>query len=326
MEKPFLVKKVQNFINTLEAAGDKPLYEHTYEEAREILRRAQREKENFPNNTVDEVSVSVGGGREMPVKIIRPKNPMGKLPIIFYIHGGGWVMGDYQTHERLVNSLSEETGAAVVFPVYEPSPEAQFPQTTDNLFMVLEYMVKNAAEYNFDTDNLIVAGDSVGGNMAIAMALMAKQNGNRPEIKFMLLLYPVTDASFETKSYHVFADGPWLTRKAMQWFWDAYAPEKRDRNNILACPLLAKPEDLQGLPPALVITDENDVLRDEGEDFARKLNAAGVEAVSVRFNGTIHDFMMLNALKDSEPSRKALKLAAAALKEAVKIGSGEEET
>lgn len=321
MEKPFLAEKVQSFINALETSGDKPLYEHTYQEARNILRQAQKEGKNFPNNAVDDVSVSLGNGREMPVKIIRPKNPMGRLPVIFYIHGGGWVMGDYQTHERLVNSLSEETGAAVVFPVYEPSPEAQFPQTTDDLYAVLEYMVENAAEYNFDTGNLIVAGDSVGGNMAIAMALMAKQNGNRPKIRFMLLLYPVTDASFETKSYHIFADGPWLTRKAMQWFWDAYAPEKRDRNNILACPLLAKPEDLQELPPALIITDENDVLRDEGEDFARKLNDAGVEAVCVRFNGTIHDFMMLDALKDSEQSRKAVQFAAAALKEAINAGN-----
>lgn len=321
MEKPFLAEKVQSFINALEASGDKPLYEHTYQEARNILRQAQKEGKNFPNNAVDDVSVSLGNGREMPVKIIRPKNPMGRLPVIFYIHGGGWVMGDYQTHERLVNSLSEETGAAVVFPVYEPSPEAQFPQTTDDLYAVLEYMVENAAEYNFDIGNLIVAGDSVGGNMAIAMALMAKQNGNRPKIRFMLLLYPVTDASFETKSYHIFADGPWLTRKAMQWFWDAYAPEKRDRNNILACPLLAKPEDLQELPPALIITDENDVLRDEGEDFARKLNDAGVEAVCVRFNGTIHDFMMLDALKDSEQSRKAVQFAAAALKEAINAGN-----
>lgn len=321
MEKPFLAEKVQSFINALETSGDKPLYEHTYQEARNILRQAQKEGKNFPNNAVDDVSVSLGNGREMPVKIIRPKNPMGRLPVIFYIHGGGWVMGDYQTHERLVNSLSEETGAAVVFPVYEPSPEAQFPQTTDDLYAVLEYMVENAAEYNFDTGNLIVAGDSVGGNMAIAMALMAKQNGNRPKIRFMLLLYPVTDASFETKSYHIFADGPWLTRKAMQWFWDAYAPEKRDRNNILACPLLAKPEDLQELPPALIITDENDVLRDEGEDFARKLSDAGVEAVCVRFNGTIHDFMMLDALKDSEQSRKAVQFAAAALKEAINAGN-----
>lgn len=320
MEKPFLVEKVQEFINALEAAGDKPLYEHTYQEAREILRQAQKEEKAFPNNAADDVLVNVGNGREMPVKVIRPKNPMGKLPLIFYIHGGGWVMGDYETHERLVNTLSEETGAAVVFPVYKPSPEAQFPQTTNDLYAALEYMIKNAAEYGFDTENLIVAGDSVGGNMAIAMALMAKQNENRPKIKYMLLLYPVTDASFETKSYHIFADGPWLTRRAMQWFWDAYAPEKRDRNNILACPLLASSEDLQGLPPALIITDENDVLRDEGEDFARKLNDAGVEAVCVRFNGTIHDFMMLDALKDSEQSRKALQLAAAALKEAINSG------
>lgn len=318
MEKPFLVTKVRDFIEKSADNGGKPLYEQTYEEARAVLKGLQNEKKGSFGTQVDEIDIEVNEEAKMPVKIIRPQNPVGLTPVVFYIHGGGWVMGDYETHERLVKRLCEETGAAIVFPVYDPSPESQFPQTTDDLSAVLNYMADNAAEYGFDIENLVLAGDSVGGNMAIAMALTAKKNGNRPKIKFMLLLYPVTDAGFETESYNEFAEGPWLTRKAMHWFWNAYAPEKRDRNNILACPLLAKAEDLKGLPPALVITDENDVLRDEGEDFARKLNDAGVEAVCVRFNGTIHDFMMLDVLKDSAPSRLAVLLAAAAVKEAVR--------
>ena len=313
MEKVFLMNKVQDFVDDLQKSGGRPLYELTPQEARSVLSEVQKAGAAMPAVKIEDIEVETNSGRKMPVKIVSPKGNRKVLPLVFYIHGGGWVMGDDKTHARLVAELAAKIPAVVAFPVYTPSPEAQFPDTTDDLFAVLQYIAAYADKYGADASRLTVAGDSVGGNMAIAMTLMAKANGNQPEIKTQALFYPVTDAAFETESYLEFADGPWLTKKAMEWFWQQYAPNEQDREDILASPLRAEPSALKGLPPALVITDENDVLRDEGEAFARKLNEAGVAVVSLRFAGTIHDFMMLNALADSAPSKAAVLMAAAYL-------------
>ncbi len=315
MGKPNLIKPVKAFIDKLSKAGGKPLYELTPEEARNVLLNVQAEDEVLPEANVDEITVSLENGREMRVLIVRPSGVDDTLPIIFYIHGGGWVMGNEVTHARLIRQLADEVQAAVVFPVYIPSPEAQYPQTTNDLFGVLQYISEYGAKYNLDTDRLAVAGDSVGGNMAAVMTLMAKKNENTPKIDFQLLFYPVTDASFENESYETYSEGPWLTRKAMEWFWQQYAPNKKSRKEIYASPLRATKEDLEGLPPALIITDENDVLRDEGEAYARKLDEAGVTVGVVRVNGTIHDFLMLNALADTVPTKAAMALAVISLQD-----------
>lgn len=315
MTKPILMKKVAEFVKGVEAGGGKPLYELTPEEARQVLLGAQSTDVERPDVGIQRLEMPLKRGRKMPVLIMRPKDIDDALPVIFYIHGGGWVMGDDVTHDRLIRELSDGVPAAVVFPIYQQSPEAQFPQTTDDLFEVLEYVVKNADKYNLAAEDLVVAGDSVGGNMAAVMTLMAKAKGFSPNILFQLLFYPVTNADFDNQSYKDFADGPWLTKKAMEWFWDAYAPREEDRKNILACPLLATKQQLEGVSPALVITDENDVLRDEGEAYARKLDEAGVETALVRFNGTIHDFVMLNGLSETAPTRAAVSLAIAKLQE-----------
>lgn len=315
MVKPNLIKPVKAFIDKLSKAGGKPLYELTPEEARNVLLTVQADDGVLPDADVDEITVSLENGREMRVLIVRPSGVEDTLPIIFYIHGGGWVMGNEVTHARLIRQLADEVQAAVVFPVYTPSPEAQYPQTTNDLFGVLQYVSEYGAKYNLDTERLAVAGDSVGGNMAAVMTLMAKKNENTPKIAFQLLFYPVTDASFENESYEAYSEGPWLTRKAMEWFWQQYAPNKKSRKEIYASPLRASKEDLEGLPPALIITDENDVLRDEGEAYARKLDEAGVTVGIVRVNGTIHDFLMLNALADTVPTKAALALAVISLQD-----------
>lgn len=315
MKKPQLNIKVQSFVDKLEESESKPLYELTPEEARQVLLDVQNMDVEVPDVRKQTTKVKLKDNREMSVVIMKPADIDDDLPVIFYIHGGGWVMGDNVSHDRLIRELADGVPAAVVFPVYQQSPEAQFPQTTDDLFTVLEYMVKNAADYHIDVSKLVVAGDSVGGNMATVMALMAKAQGNNPKIDFQLLFYPVTDSDFETESYREFSEGPWLTKKAMEWFWNQYAPDAEDRKNIYASPLQASVEQLKGLPPALVITDENDVLRDEGEAYARKLNEAGVEVASVRVNDAIHDFVMLNALADSAPTRAAIALAIFKLQE-----------
>lgn len=313
MHRIHLIKKVQDFIDGLGKKGGKPLYELTPEQARQVLLDVQKSPVETPPADVEDFTVTLEKGN-VDVKIYRPKGFKDKLPVIFYIHGGGWVMGNDKTHDRLAHALAAEVPAAVVFPVYTPSPEAVYPRPTTELFGVLEHVVKNADKLRLDASRLAVAGDSAGGNMAAALTLAAKKKG-APQICFQLLLYPVTDASLSTESYRIYADGPWLTKKAMVWFWQAYAPDEQDRKDIMASPLNAEPEQLKGLPPALIITVENDVLRDEGEAYARKLNAAGVDVTAVRFNGTIHDFMMLNPIADTMPTQTAILLSVSKLRE-----------
>lgn len=317
MSRPNLVKPVAEFVKSLAKGGGKPLYELTPQEARQVLLGVQTGEEEKLKVNIDKIAVPLENGREMPVVIIKPDDNTDALPVIFYLHGGGWVMGDEFTHDRLIRELADTVPAVVVFPVYQQSPEAQYPQTTDDLFTVLQYIVEYAGKYNLDASRLIVAGDSVGGNMATVMALMAKNHNFEPKIDFQMLFYPVTSAKLDSQSYEQYADGPWLTKKAMEWFWDAYAPDKARRKEIYASPLQASLEELKDLPPALIITAENDVLRDEGEAYAHKLNEAGVEAASIRFNGTIHDFVMLNALADSVPSKAAMAMAILTLQDVV---------
>lgn len=317
MPNTHLDPMVQSFVEELSKNDGKPLYELTPRQAREVLINVQKDKPEVPAADTVETTVPLAGGKTMRVLIVRPLQNTEPLPVIFYIHGGGWVMGNEETHKRLIYELSTQVNAAVIFPIYESSPESQYPKTTENLFTTLQYMAAHGAEYNLDTSRLAVAGDSAGGNMATVMALMAKAAGNQPEILFQLLLYPVTNAGFETDSYHQFTNGPWLTKKAMEWFWDQYVADKEKRKEIYASPLLASKAELANLPPALIITGENDVLRDEGEAYARKLNDAGVKTAGVRINGTIHDFLMLNALADTQPSQTGLMIAVSALKKAL---------
>lgn len=302
------------FINKVENGSTKPLYELTPEQARQVLRDVQQHPVDVADVESEDVQIPIANDKTLPVRILRPHHHENQnLPVIFYIHGGGWIMGDAQTHDRFIRELCAGCEAAVVFPLYTPAPESQYPTQLHELFNVLKYITKEAENFRFNTSKLVVAGDSVGANMATVMALLAKEN-NGPKIIFQLLLYPVTNAAFDSSSYQEYSEGPWLTAKAMQWFWDAYAPDADQRKEITASPLLAEVEHLEGLPPTLIITAENDVLRDEGEAYARKLIQAKVEVSAVRFNNTIHDFMMLNPLAKSKPTRTAVNLSIAVLR------------
>ena len=313
-QNPNLDVQVKAFIRSLAAKGGQPLHEIGYDAARKVLSDVQDICVEKGIVDIKDIDIPLENGGAARIRLICPEDAGIRLPVIFYIHGGGWVMGDENTHDRLIRELAVGANAAVVFPFYEPAPEARYPEQLNMMFTVLEHIARHSREYNFSS-RVALAGDSVGGNMAMALALKAKAAGFVPKIRFMLLFYPVAVAAFETESYRDFADGPWLTKKAMEWFWDAYTTDPAARNGILASPLKASAEELRGLPPALVITAENDVLRDEGEELARRLDDAGVETASVRFNGTIHDFVMLNALADSASSQTALLLAAARLKQ-----------
>ncbi|MFD5326492.1 alpha/beta hydrolase [Streptomyces sp. NPDC127092] len=267
---------------------------------------------------VDEewVSVAVPSGGSVKARVVRPVGVRGELPVILYIHGAGWVFGNAHTHDRLVRELAVGAGAAVVFPEYDLSPEHRYPVAVEQNWAVARWVVTDGADKGLDATRMAVAGDSVGGNMSAALTLMAKERGGVPLLQ-QVLFYPVTDASFDTASYHQFAEGYFLRRDGMQWFWDQYTTDEAERAQITASPLRATTEQLTGLPPALVITAEADVLRDEGEAYANKLRAAGVPVTAVRYQGIIHDFVMLNALCETHAARAAIALAVATLRTAL---------
>jgi acetyl esterase len=263
---------------------------------------------------IEDLTIADGPSAQVALRILRPENTHTPLPVIVYIHGAGWVFGSPQTHDRLVRELAVGAGAAVVFPVYRLCPEASYPTALEECYMVARWVARRGQEHGLDAQRLAVAGDSVGGNMAAAVTLLSRERGG-PDIQLQLLFYPVTDAAFDTASYHQFAEGYHLRRDAMMWFWDQYTRNPGERNEITASPLRASIEQLKGLPPALVITAEADVLRDEGEAYATKLREAGVRVTAVRFQGTIHDFVMLNALAHTAAARGAIALATAWLRE-----------
>lgn len=267
---------------------------------------------------VDEEWVTVEEGPTGPVRarIVKPKGAAGPLPVVIYIHGAGWVFGNAHTHDRLVRELAVGAGAAVVFPEYDRSPERRYPVAIEQNYAVARWVVAEGADKGLDASRIAVAGDSVGGNMAIALTLMAKERGDVPLVQ-QVLFYPVTDAAFDTGSYHQFAEGYFLRRDGMQWFWDQYTTDERERAQITASPLRATTEQLAGLPPALVITAEADVLRDEGEAYAAKLRAAGVPVVATRYLGVIHDFVMLNPLREMRGTQAAIDQAVSTLRSAL---------
>jgi acetyl esterase/lipase len=232
------------------------------------------------------------------------------------MHGGGWVLGNAQTHDRLVRELAVGTGAAVAFVEYDRSPEAQYPVAIEQGYATAQWIIREGAAHQLDPDRMAVAGDSVGGNMTAALALMAHERG---DVRFVQqsMYYPVTDAAMDTGSYEQFAEGYFLTAKAMEWFWNAYVPDLDRRSEPYASPLRASDEQLAGLPPAFVIVDEADVLRDEGEAYAARLRAAGVHVTTVRYDGITHDFMMLNPLSDTQATRAAVSQAASVLRDAL---------
>ncbi|MEV4109336.1 alpha/beta hydrolase [Nonomuraea sp. NPDC049695] len=304
----------------LAQATSKPpfLYELGPEGARKVLDDLQAAPIAKPD--VDEKWIVVPAGvGNVRVWIVKPVGSTGTLPVVLYVHGGGWVIGNAGTHDRLVRELAVGASAAVVFVEYDRSPEARYPVALEQAYATAQWIVKSGAEEGLDPSRLAVAGDSVGGNMTAALTILAKQRG---DVRFVhqSLYYPVTDAGQDTDSYREFADGPYLTAKAMAWFWDAYTTDPAQRAEITASPLRASLADLEGLPPAFIIVDENDVLRDEGEAYARKLIAAGVPTSSVRYNGTLHDFMMLNPVRATEATSAAMAQAIDVLKTALKAG------
>ena len=302
----------QRFIDDLMAAGGPPVYTLSPADARALLARQQSVPTAKPDAHIEDATFPVGPKGAVRVRIVRPKGSERPVPVIMHFHGGGWVLGDVNTHDRLIREIAVGAHAAVVFVDYDRAPEAQFPIPLEEAYAATKYVAENGSNLNVDSSRLAVVGDSAGGNIAAAVTLLSKERRG-PKISFQLLFYPVTDDNFETGSYTQFRDGPWNTKAAMEWFWNAYLPDKAARRAIIAAPLTATPNQLEGLPNALIITAENDVLRDEGEAYARKLWEAGVRVTCTRYIGTIHDFVMLNAIADAPAARGAIAQANGAL-------------
>ncbi|WP_069706396.1 alpha/beta hydrolase [Burkholderia seminalis] len=292
------------------------IYEVPPERGRAILRDLQSGK-NVDRPDVEEQWVTIDAGKwgKVPTRIIRPIGATAPLPVVFYIHGAGWVFGDDKTHDRLFRELAVGAGAAGVFPVYTNAPEARYPTQVEQNYAVGLWLAQNGAKYGLDTSRVAVAGESVGGCMSAVFALMNKERGGL-KLKAQVLLYPVANADFETASYVQFAEHWYLARDGMKWFWDHYSdPAQRTEHH--AAPLQSTLQQLEGLPTTLVITAEADVLRDEGEHYASKLREAGVDVTAVRIAGTTHDFMLLDSLRDTRAANVARKLAIDALKTAL---------
>ena len=311
---PGVEHNTQAFLQALEAGGGKPLETLSPQDARAVLVGAQASvKVDLSGVSVSEKTIQASG-QSIPLTIVRPEGVKGELPVFMFFHGGGWVLGDYPTHARLIRDLVVNSGAVAVYVGYTPSPEAQYPTAIDQAYAATRWVGEHGKEIQVDSSRLAVAGNSVGGNMAAVVALKAKEAGT-PKLSFQLLLWPVTDANLETASYNQFAQGHFLTKPLMKWFWDNYTTDPKQRAERFASPLQATTEQLKGLPPALVQTDEFDVLRDEGEAYARKLDAAGVTVTAVRYNGMIHDYGLLNPLAHIPAVQAALRQAGAELKQ-----------
>lgn len=311
---PGVEHNTQAFLQALEAGGGKPLETLSPQDARAVLVGAQASvKVDLSGVSVSEKTIQASG-QSIPLTIVRPEGVQGDLPVFMFFHGGGWVLGDYPTHARLIRDLVVNSGAVAVYVGYTPSPEAQYPTAIDQAYAATRWVGEHGKEIQVDSSRLAVAGNSVGGNMAAVVALKAKEAGT-PKLSFQLLLWPVTDANLETASYNQFAQGHFLTKPLMKWFWDNYTTDPKQRAERFASPLQATTEQLKGLPPALVQTAEFDVLRDEGEAYARKLDAAGVTVTAVRYNGMIHDYGLLNPLAHIPAVQAALRQAGAELKQ-----------
>jgi acetyl esterase/lipase len=310
-------RETRSFLKALNSGDGKPMETMTPDDARKVLEGAQTSvKVDISGIEVTEKIITVDS-LIIKLFIVRPEGAKGDLPAFMFFHGGGWVLGDFPTHKRLIRDLVVNSGVAGIHVEYSRSPEAKYPTALNECYAATKWVAANGKEIKVDGSRIAIVGNSVGGNLAATVALMAKQKEG-PTLKMQVLLWPVTNASFDTASYTTYAKDRFLTKNMMKWFWDCYAPNDADRDNILASPLRATTEQLKGLPPALVQTAENDVLRDEGEAYARKLNEAGVPVAAVRCQGMIHDYGMLNPLAHIPEVQSVIYYAASELKKALK--------
>jgi len=310
---PRLSRGVKAFLKVLNSGGGPPLEELPPLDAREVLVNAQASVQVDLSGIEESERTITADGYTIKLNLVRPEDAKGKLPVFMFIHGGGWVLGDYPTHKRMVRDLVVLTGFAGVFVNYTRTPDARYPQAINEIYAATKWVAEHGDEIDVDGKNLAVVGNSVGGNMTAVTALKAKENGG-PKIKLHIMMWPVTDANFERDSFKQFGEKRFLTTPLMKWMWDLYTTDPKQRKKIYASPLQATVDQLKGLPPALIQVAESDILRDEGEAYGRKLDEAGVTVTTVRYDGMIHDFGLLNGLAEEPAVRSLFEHAAAELK------------
>ena len=316
-QDPHIESNTRAFLKVLNSGTGKPIEQLSPVEARAVLTGAQNSvKVDLSGIIVSEKTI-MQDGLTIKITIVKPINAKGLLPVFMFFHGGGWVLGDFPTHKRMIRDIVVESGAVGVYVGYTPSPEAHYPVAINQAYAATKWVATHGKEIGVDGKRLAVAGNSVGGNMAAVVALMAKDKKG-PVIKLQVLLWPVMDANFDTESYKLYGTGRFLSANMMKWFWDNYTMDTNQRKEIYASPLQATIEQLKGLPRALIQTDENDVLRDEGEAYGRKLDEAGVKVTVTRYNGMIHDWGLLNPLSNLTGTKSVLLQAAAEIKNALK--------
>jgi acetyl esterase len=312
---PVLDPAVREFLQALEAGGSPGLCDLPVEVAREMASIGQlRVKIAKAPAGVEDLEIPVGPRGVLRVRIVRPPSAQPLLPAVMYFHGGGWMVNDCETHDRLVRDIATGSGCAVVFAEYSRVPEARYPLAIEEAYAATRWVAEHGQEAGLRPDQIAVMGDSAGGNMAIAVTLLARQRGG-PKLAAQILFNPTTDFSFDTDSYRQFAEGYFLTREDMKRYWEQYVPDTESRGHPTVSPLRASVDELRGLPPAVIITSECDVVRDEGEAYARKLMQAGVPVIATRYLGTIHAFNLMNALAHTPASRAATAQASLALRE-----------
>jgi acetyl esterase/lipase len=302
---PRIDPQVRSFLAELNKDSS-PFWELSQPKPQEILTGLQSQTAVDMSDVTTTEQTITQDGRSVKLYIMKPEHMSGKPGVLLFIHGGVWIVGNFQNHQRLLRDLVVGSGQVGVFVEYTPLPAAKFPTQLEESYAALRWVAEHAGEFGADGSRIAVAGNSVGGNMTAALALMAKDRKG-PKISYQVLMIPATDASVDTESYHEYGTGRFLARAFMKYGWDLYAPDAKTRDNPYVSPLRASTEELKGLPPALVITAENCPLRDEGEAYARKLKEAGVEVDAVRYNGMIHDFVLLNALRHVPSTEAALE-------------------
>lgn len=313
---PHLERRVRTFLKKLNQGT--PFETMDPVDARQAVVDAQAAVDvDLSGIEVSEKTITADGFT-IPLHIVRPEGVNGVLPVFIFIHGGGWVLGDFPSHQRMVRDLVVLSGAAAVFVNYTRTPDAQFPQAVNEIFAATKWVAEHGDELNVDGNRLAVVGNSVGGNMTAVTTMKAKENGG-PKISLQILMWPIVDANFETESYKLFGKDRFLTTPLMKWMYNMYIKDPEKRKNVFASPLQASIEQLKGLPPALIQVAENDVLRDEGEAYARKLDEAGVNVTSMRYNGMIHDFGLLNGLADLPATKSLFVHGAAELKKYLNV-------
>ncbi len=313
---PSISKDTRAFLTELNSGDGPPLEELAPTDARQVLVDAQNSVSYNYNDIEESEKTITQDDQTITIHIVKPKGAKDKLPAFMFFHGGGWVLGDYPTHKRLVRDLVVKSGAVAIFPDYTPTPDAQFPVAINQAYAATKWVSENGDTIGVDGTRLAVAGNSVGGNMSTVVALMAKDK-NGPKIAFQLLLWPLVDSDMSRPSYTKYAEGRFLTTATMKWMWDMYIPNPKDRKHRYVSPFNATEEELKDLPPALIQIAENDILHDEAVAYGRKLDQAGVPTTVTVYKGFIHDFGMLNPLSDIPGVQEAITQAAALLREAL---------